>query len=61
MTTQIFPIKRDSADNEELILDYLKYLRGFFKTEESKQFLALAYITGILPIKKIKGESALNN
>ena len=54
-------IIRDSADNEELILDYLRYLRGFFKTEESKQFLALAYITGILPIKKIKGESALNN
>ena len=27
----------------------------------SKGFLALAYITGILPIKKIKDESALNN
>ena len=54
-------IIRDAKDNEKLILDYLKYLRGFFKTEESKQFLALGYITGILPIKKIKGESALNN
>ena len=54
-------IIRDAADNEELILQYLKYLRGFFKTEESKKFLALGYITGILPIKKIKGESALNN
>ncbi|MBO6147825.1 MAG: AAA family ATPase [Lachnospiraceae bacterium] len=54
-------IIRDSPYNEELILDYLKYLRGFFKTEESKQFIALAYITGILPIKKIKGKSALNN
>lgn len=32
-----------------------------FKSEESKAFLALAYITGILPIKKIKDESALNN
>ena len=31
------------------------------KSEESKTFLALAYITGILPIKKIKDESALNN
>lgn len=30
-------------------------------SEESKSFLALAYITGILPIKKIKEESALNN
>ena len=54
-------IIRDAKDDEKLILDYLKYLRGFFKTEESKQFLALGYITGILPIKKVKGESALNN
>ena len=54
-------IIRDAKDDEKLILDYLKYLRGFFKTEESKQFLALGYITGILPVKKIEGESALNN
>ncbi len=54
-------IIRDDPDNEKLILDYLKYLRGFFKTEEAKKFLALGYITGILPIKKIEGESALNN
>lgn len=40
---------------------YLSYLRGFFKTEESKKFLALGYITGILPIKKFEGESAMNN
>ena len=53
-------ITRDDAENEELVLGFLKYLRGFFKTEESKQFLALGYITGILPIKKIGGESALN-
>ncbi|MCR4908976.1 MAG: ATP-binding protein [Lachnospiraceae bacterium] len=54
-------IVRDAPDNEALIRDYLKYLRGFFKTEESKNFLALGYITGILPIKKVNGESALNN
>ncbi len=54
-------IVRDAPDNEELIRDYLKYLRGLFKTEESKKFLALGYITGILPIKKVNGESALNN
>ncbi len=54
-------IIRDAPENEELIMQYLKYLRGFFKTEESKRFLALGYITGILPIKKVKGESALNN
>lgn len=36
-------------------------LHSLFKSEESKAFLALAYITGILPIKKNKDESALNN
>ena len=40
---------------------YLQFLHSLFKSEESKSFLALAYITGILPIKKIKDESALNN
>ena len=32
-----------------------------FKSKEAKQFVALAYITGILPIKKYGIESALNN
>ena len=54
-------IIRDEKDNEKLIIQYLKYLRGFFKTEESKKFLALGYITGILPIKRFDGESAMNN
>ncbi|MBR1627940.1 MAG: AAA family ATPase [Lachnospiraceae bacterium] len=54
-------IIRDAPDERKLILDYLQYLRGFFKTGESTQFLALGYLTGILPIKKIQGESALNN
>ncbi|MBE5870096.1 MAG: hypothetical protein E7294_02365 [Lachnospiraceae bacterium] len=52
---------RDAKNDRKLIADYLKYLRGFFKTEESKKFLALGYITGILPIKKFDGESAMNN
>ncbi|MBR1669350.1 MAG: AAA family ATPase [Butyrivibrio sp.] len=52
---------RDAKTDHKLIMDYLSYLRGFFKTEESKKFLALGYITGILPIKKVDGESAMNN
>lgn len=48
-------------ENKELVHKYLQFLHSLFKTEESKSFLALAYITGILPIKKIKDESALNN
>lgn len=54
-------IVRNAKDDGKLISDYLNYLRGFFKTEESKRFLALGYITGILPIKKVKDESSLNN
>lgn len=53
-------IIRNSSD-EELVHKYLQFLHSLFKSEESKSFLALAYITGILPIKKIKDESALNN
>ena len=51
---------RNSAD-QNLIHNYLQFLHSLFKSEESKSFLALGYITGILPIKKIKDESALNN
>lgn len=51
---------RNSGD-EALVHKYLQFLHSLFKSEESKAFLALAYITGILPIKKIRDESALNN
>ena len=50
-----------NSGNEDLVHKYLQFLHSLFKSEESKVFLALAYITGILPIKKIKDESALNN
>lgn len=39
----------------------MELLRGLFKEEQSKDFVKLAYITGILPIKKYGSESALNN
>ncbi len=50
-----------NSNDKELVHNYLQFLHSLFKSEESKAFLALAYITGILPIKKIKDESALNN
>lgn len=40
---------------------YISLLRGLFKNAVSKRFLKLAYLTGILPIKKYGKESALNN
>ena len=50
-----------NSGNETLVHKYLQFLHSLFKSEESKAFLALAYITGILPIKKIRDEAALNN
>ena len=54
-------VVRNHADRPDLVHEYLQFLHSLFKSEESRRFLALAYITGILPIKKIKDESALNN
>ncbi|MDD6826631.1 MAG: AAA family ATPase [Oscillospiraceae bacterium] len=52
---------RDFSDRPEIVHEYLQFLHSLFKSEESQKFLALGYITGILPVKKIKKESALNN
>ena len=52
---------RNHADCKDLVHEYLQFLHSLFKSEEAKSFLALGYITGILPIKKVKDESALNN
>ena len=54
-------IVRNFSDNSALVHEYLQFLHSLFKSEESQEFLALGYITGILPIKKIEDESALNN
>ena len=52
---------RDEAANETVQQDYINFLRGMFKGSEPTKFIALAYLTGILPIKKLKTQSALNN
>jgi len=54
-------VVRNFSDDQKLVHEYLQFLHSLFKSEESKTFLALGYITGILPIKKIRNESALNN
>ena len=40
---------------------YIDFLRNMFKGIEASKYIALAYLTGILPIKKLKTQSALNN
>lgn len=52
---------REDKNNEKLHKEYINLLRGLFKGTPSGAFLKLAYITGILPIKKYGTQSALNN
>lgn len=47
--------------NTELQTQYIDFLRSLIKGMEPDEFVALAYITGILPVKKYNTESALNN
>ena len=41
--------------------DYLNWLRRMFKSQDGMRVFAGVYMTGILPVKKYKTESALNN
>lgn len=52
---------RDEAANKKIQEDYINFLRGMFKGTEPTKYIQLAYITGILPIKREKTQSALNN
>lgn len=52
---------RDEAANKKAQEDYINFLRGMFKGIEPTKYIQLAYLTGILPIKKEKTQSALNN
>lgn len=52
---------RDEKYDKEIEKRYVNLLRGLFKGNRSRNYIALAYITGILPIKKYNSESALNN
>ena len=55
-------LKGDLETITPTILDeYVMLLRRLFKTQDSDEVFAGAYLTGILPIKKDNTESALNN
>lgn len=54
-------IFREDKEDTEAQKQYIELFRGLFKNSNSQNFLALAYITGILPIKKYGTQSALNN
>ena len=52
---------REDKYNEGLQKEYINLLRGLFKGTPSGAFLKLAYITGILPIKKYGTQSFLKS
>ena len=52
---------RDASKNKSIQDKYIDFLRRLFKGIEPEKYIALAYITGILPIKKYNTQSALNN
>ena len=50
-------VMREHRNNKEALEIYLDFLRNWLK---DKEYIALAYMTGILPIKKYGTHSALN-
>ena len=52
---------RDGGVSEIIQDEYTNFLRGMFKGTEPTKYIQLAYLTGILPIKKEKAQSAVNN
>lgn len=52
---------REDKENFTLQAEYINFLRSLFKGGPADRFVKLAYITGILPIKKYGTQSALNN
>ncbi|MBO4351174.1 MAG: AAA family ATPase [Proteobacteria bacterium] len=53
-------IFRRDKTNKEATKAWVQCLRTLFKSASARQYIALAYITGILPIKKYDVESSLN-
>ncbi len=47
-------------ESDEVFLPYLEFLNGLFKNSTLKPAIAMAYLTGILPIVRDKVESKLN-
>ena len=54
-------ICREFAPGTKAMDGYVTWLRRMFKSQEAMRVFAGVYMTGILPIKKYKTESALNN
>ena len=53
-------IYREYKNETVLQEKFIEFLRGLFKSKDGQDCFALAYLTGILPIKKYNSQSALN-
>lgn len=54
-------IYRDYREDTALQKKFIDLLRSLFKSDDGQACFHLAYLTGILPIKKYNSQSALNN
>ncbi len=52
---------RDHRDDLALQQKFIDFLKGLFKSSDGLSCFSLVYLTGILPIKKYRSQSALNN
>ncbi len=55
-----YPI-REFGEEDSHRRAYTEMLRGLFKNNAAKSYIRLAYLTGIMPIVRTKGQSAVNN
>jgi hypothetical protein len=53
-------IYREYQNETALQEKFIEFLRGLFKSDDGVSCFSLAYLTGILPIKKYNSQSALN-
>jgi len=53
-------VYREYCNDEALQKKFIKLLKNLFKADGGQDCFALAYLTGILPIKKYNSQSALN-
>ena len=53
-------VYREYRNDEYLQKKFIKLLKNLFKSDDGQKCFALAYLTGILPIKKYNSQSALN-
>ena len=55
-----YPI-RELAEQSRERQDDIEFLRMMFKNADAQDYVRLAYLTGILPMVRAKGQSAVNN